>query len=279
MGNTVVSYGNRHVRIWKPDDASSPKKPRAALDNSMSTTVTTGPKILQGQNSILGDLLDDNFHCAVAVSDFELVLATSKGNICLLDESARPPRLQAVAQVPAAVQCLCYDADSKIVWAAGQGAVLQPLALQDLRNGNELQADLSLRISEPRDAVVAAIGKIRGCILTIEDRQMHITDARQAVAVINKETTIKSFPAHDSAVLGVCSLVGWSDSSKYSFLTYSARGSVLFWRFDGTCTARFDVPLDQMVGSTEIEANELKSLAVFEATENLIVGDKTGILQ
>lgn len=127
-----------------------------------------------------------------------------------------------------------------------------------------------------RQACIVAIGSVRDCIVTVDsERSLNIKkkDGKRTLALDSRCSL-----AHESAVLGVC-------SSSYAgcpgFLTYSARGTVLFWDLDGSHRGRLEVSLVQPTDNEENDGvpNEIRKLAAPTFDESLYVADRIGQLQ
>ena len=153
------------------------------------------------------------------------------------------------------------------------------------RKSNSTSSVSSTLGSEPtssfaKQSTILAVGLVRNRIISIDsNRSIEIRTAEEISTIPASNTTSKRLPAHDSAVLGVRSLLPKSSQDSPDFLTFSAKGSVRFWLLDGTCTDNVDIPLDQPNGSEEGDINELKTLVPSDADGHLLSGDKNGILR
>lgn len=261
----------------------------SAEDGSAAIPDISSPKTLPGRNCLLGALIDATFTAAVALSDFRAVLCTAQGDVCLLDDTNQAQRLKVVAKREFPIECVTVDHEHGLVRFAGQRGTLRSISLDDLLESNlslSNSADsppscTTLVANTDKHSDILAIGIIRNRIITIgADRHIQI---RTATEIASKRShlapVIKSLPAHDSAVLGVRSLLPKSRPEGPDFMTFSKNGSVMFWMLDGTCTNRIEIPLDQSVGSEEDAANELKLVTPLLPDNSLVSGDRNGVVR
>ena len=291
MGSSVISIGTRHVKVWRVERAapSSPSKTRLELEISLSGPPGSPiPKTFSGRNCILGELIDSTFTALVAISDCRAIVCSAQGDICLLDDSDRTQRLEKVAQVTFKVQCVTFDCNNKMLWVAGEGSGVKAIKLQDLlqpRRSNSTSLVSPTLDSEPtsssdRGPTVVSVGFIRNRIVSVDsNRSIEINAAEESGTIPSSSAVSKRLPAHDSAVLGVRSLLPKSSQDSPDFLTFSAKGSVRFWLLDGTCTGNVDIPLDQASCTEDGDINELKTVMPSDADGHLLSGDKNGTLK
>ena len=291
MGNSVISAGARHVKVWRIEKVPVASPSKGPLEVTISTAAppgSPGPRTFSGRNCLLGSLLDATFTCIAPIADSMAILCTSQGDVCLLDDSDKSQKLERKASVDFAVQCAFFDEDQGIVWVAGRDQKSKAFSLESLISSNCL-SDAQARSSEPNSSLgsgtvekskVIAIGSVRGCVVTT-DGEKHVRIKRVSK---NGEINLlgaddKHLPAHESAVLGVCELQEASEHDKPKFLTYSAKGTVLFWLLDGTCSNRIDIELDQTDGTEPGDMNELKVVIASSFDAMLYSGDKRGVLR
>lgn len=289
MGNSVISIGTRHVKVWRVEEATSPTKRRHDLESTIiATPGSPGPKTFGGRNCLLGPLMDANFTSVVALSENKAILCTAQGDVCLLDDSNKTQRLERVSQVQFGIQCVYYDRVATTVWIGGKDGIIEALPLSILEHPMESPASppcsISLDsplISSPRKKPsVLAIGYVRGSIITIDsDRILEFRPVKSEGAIRRESSHPKKMPAHESAVLGVCLLLHRPSQNDPCFLTFSARGTALFWQLDGTCKGRIDIPLDQPAMTELNESNELRVVVASEIDHSIISADKLGVLR
>ena len=243
------------------------------------------PKTFAGRNCLLGPLMDATFTSIAVISDWRAILCTAQGDICILDISHQTQRLERVARVGFGILCVVFDHAHGLVWVGGRQGTLRSMHLNTLLKPtvSSLQPGTIPSSSSTNLEIVPdtiAIGLVRGRILTIDSQRVieirGLVDSAGA-SVIGSAS--KKLPAHESAVLGVSNLLSKSMVDGPDFLTFSARGSILFWRLDGTCTGSMKIPLDQPFRSEDGDVNALKTVVPLESDEHLLSGDKMGVLR
>ncbi|KAL8820855.1 MAG: hypothetical protein Q9223_001011 [Gallowayella weberi] len=288
MGTNVVTLGTRHVKVWRVEQPSSPVKARRGLDtmNDHLPNASPGPRTFAGRNVLLGSLKDAVFTCAVGISEDKAILCTQDGVVCLLDDADRTQRLFPISKKDYSINCVTYDRTSGVIWIGGKGEQPESLPwaffsakdpsaalheyngphLQDERNGKEVPG-------------VSAICCVDDRLITIDSRRsMSIFDLTSVSNGAREIPAIKQLPAHESAILGVV-VIPRSITRLFDFLTYSEKGQVLYWSWDGICTGSCFVPLDHPLGPDADESNELRVVRYSPTTNSLVTGDKAGVLR
>lgn len=131
-----------------------------------------------------------------------------------------------------------------------------------------------------KGASIVAVGLVRESLVIIDsDRIIKIESIPESHESSGSCMASKRLAAHDSAVLGVCSLLPHAADDEADFLTFSAKGTVLFWRRSGTSTGSIEIPLDQPPSVEDGYVNELKIVAYSISDGSLVSGDKSGILR
>ncbi len=291
MGSSVVSIGTRHIKVWRVERAapSSPSKTRLEMDINLSGPPGSPiPKTFSGRNCILGELIDSTFTAVVAISDCRAIVCSAQGDLCLLDDTDRTQRLEKVARVAFKINCVTFDCNNKLVWVAGEGGGMKAIKLHDLLTPRRSSPTSSVSPTLESDSTsnfakqptTLAVGLVRNRIISVDsNRSIEIRTAEDIGTVPASKTISKRLPAHDSAVLGVRSLLPKSSQDSPDFLTFSAKGTVRFWLLDGTCTGNIDIPLDQPNFPEDGDINELKTVIPSDADGHLLSGDKNGILR
>ncbi|KAI4175515.1 MAG: hypothetical protein LQ343_001602 [Gyalolechia ehrenbergii] len=288
MGTSVVSVGTRNVKIWRLERPSSPSKARRGLDSvNDGSTGSPVPRTFAGRNCLLGPLKDASFTCVVGISDDRAVLATEDGAVCILDDTNRSQHLYQVSKRHYRVTCITLDRSFGVVWIGGEGVEPDALPLDVLLTAKDASAaleehkvrDVKAKPNIQDVSTVFAICRVDRRLITIDSsRSIRIYDVALDSGDTVYLTAIQTLPSHDSAVLGVLSL-SKPNESQSDFLTYSERGQVLHWLWDGTCTCRYSVHLDQPLDCDTGDLNGLRVLRVFSGCEMLLAGDKAGFLQ
>ncbi len=291
LGQSVISIGTRHAKVWRVEKATpmSPSKTRLEMDNTATAPPgSPTPKTFSGRNCLLGILIDATFTAVVAISDQRAILCTAQGDICLLDDTQRTQRLERVAKVDFGILCVTLDNNVDRIYVAGQNGGMRSISLNDLlegskspgsTNGSSLRRSASI-LSTVKKRGVVAIGVVRERIVTIDsNRIIELESAKESDEPGASSVSSKRLAAHESAVLGVCSLLPKLAEDDADFLTFSAKGTVLFWRLSGESTASIEIPLEQPKSVEDGDTNELKIVAHSRSDGFLISGDKSGVLR
>lgn len=277
MGHSVVSIGVRHAKVWRT---------RLELDNNgLGPPASPTPKAFAGRNCLLGPLMDATFTSVVAISNCRAILCTAQGDVCLLDDSHQTQGLERVARVDFGILCVVFDPSYGLVWIGGREGSTRSIHIDTLikptipTNPPTTTSPFSSTSSEAVPDTMA-IGLVRGRVITIDSHRIieirGVADTERASGMGSES---KRLPAHESAVLGVSSLLPKSRVDGPDFLTFSARGTVLFWSLDGTCTGSMKIPLDQPTCPEDGDINNLKTVISSGSDERLLSGDKMGVLR
>ena len=281
IGNSVVSVGTRHVKVWRlePVLPSSPLKARLISD-----AANTGPKTLTGRNCLLGNLMDAVFSCVEALSDSVAILCTIGGDICVLDDNDRMQQLKMVASVDFSISCMAIDNVTGSLWMGGKAGKVESLPLGVLTQSTIFPdsfhppASPGLRILPDMRKVpdVVALGVLPGRIITVSsDRVFRFKDVKRSEGVVTVDADIKELPAHNGAILGV-GILHQPNEHDAAFMTWSANGTVLFWSLDGTCKETLVVALNLPLYHQGGALNELKVLRASSNCDFYVTGDKSG---
>ncbi len=287
IGNSIVTVGTRHVKVWRlPQAASaSPSKTRFNVESDAAGSPTSpAPKTLAGRNCLLGPLLEAVFTCVAAISDFQAIVCTDGGDICLLDDSTRSQQLEKVANVGFNVACITIDHTARCAWIGGADGTTKALPLgilsrhpppEPLGAGPVLENKFESRTTPG----YIAIGTIDRHLITLDsNRALKIDQIERLIAGGRADAVAKHITAHRSAVLGVSALHQPNDYTA-DFLTWSAEGRVMFWALDGSCKGDICVELDSTLKDHEGGGNELKVVRACAQDGTLISGDKFGVLR
>lgn len=229
--------------------------------------------------------MDATFTSVAAISDCRAILCTVQGDICLLDDSDRTQRLDRVAHVDFGILCVIFDRTYGLVWIGGREGTTRSMHLETLIKPTiptvpPLTVSPFSSTSSEKVPDTIAIGLVRGRLITVDSHRVieiqGVADAERASGI---GSNVKRLPAHESAVLGVSSLLPKSRVDGPNFFTFSARGTVLFWSLDGTCTGSTKIPLDQPIYLEDGDTNDLKIVIPLWSDEHLLSGDKLGVLR
>ena len=272
MGSSVISTGNRHVKVWRVD--SETKFP--------SVNGSPKPKILSGRNCLLGPLINSTFSCSVAVTNCKTVVCTIEGDVCMLDDTHKTQRLGIITKVNFSIICLTIDRRNGVLCIAGEGGAKRSIPLDNVMNaafyGSSSPSDQTSSSGLERSPDTLAIGVICDRLVIVNsNRAIEIWNVENDVKASALPKIAKTLPAHRDAVLGICSLLPKKRPGDPDLLTFSANGNVLFWMLDGKCTASIKVFLDQR--GEHIDKNELKTLTPLRSDGFVVTGDKIGVLR
>ena len=282
MGDSVISVGTRHVKVWRLEQPAltSPSKTKFKLDPvEHGMPPSPGPKILPGRNCVLGPLLDLVFTCVVAISDTQAVLGTDKGDVCLLDDVNCTQSLSKIHRVNFSITSITVDQPSTRLWLGGKEGNIQALPIDGMARPRDYPESQRLPIkpicvedsSSPKACSVVAMGYFQDRLITVDSSRTILIRGG-----FEQEDAI-SLDAHDSAVLGV-SFLNRPNDQQSTFFTWSASGSVKFWTLSGVCIATLMVPLRQLNLDVENGMNELKVVRAFSCGNCFLSGDKLGFL-
>ena len=283
MGDSVLSIGIRHAKVWRIH--VSPAKKRLESDTIGTGSKSPTPKAFAGRNCLLGPLMDATFTSATAISDSRAVLCTAQGDICLLDDSHETQRLERVAHVDFGILCVVFDHVYRLIWIGGRHGNISSLHVDTLINPTTptlpnvaVSALPSTGLDVMPDTI--AIGFVRDRIITLDSLRIieirGLTDTARASVM---DSNSRKLPAHESAVLGVSDLLPKSRVGAPDYFTFSARGTVLFWLLDGTCTGSMRIDLDQPFYPEDGDTNDLKIVVPLGSDEHLLSGDRMGVLR
>ncbi|KAL8797193.1 MAG: hypothetical protein Q9195_000660 [Heterodermia aff. obscurata] len=287
MGNSVISVGTRHVKVWRlgHTESVSPTKSRPDLIKGLEIPPSSAvPKAFSGRNCLLGSLIDAVFTSVVAISHDKAILCTEQGDICLLDDVDQEQRLEKVAQVDFSILCVSVGTSRDCIIVAGSEGRIKILSIQELEKS---ETDPDIISSSSRTSLtkvdagggspdILAIGSLSMDRLFTVDRD-HTMCVKNVKTVEEQDpkTILKQIDAHDTAVLGASAL---HQPNKYGadFFTWASQGTALFWKLDGTCTHRLEIPLDQEATPEISDVNELKILRASSSDDLFVFGDKVG---
>ena len=292
IGHNLISFGTRHVKVWRlePIPPVSPSKIHFENENSVEKTpLSPGPKTFFGRNCLLGPLMDAVFTCLVAISDSKALLCTDRGDVCLLllGEEESTQRLERVAQVNFGISCITVEKEKNLVCIAGRNGRLLALSLQTLISKAHCDSPHSLETSTSQSNIllenkpsILAIGMVLDRVVTVDSD--HIVEFREiensdddALLTGLKPTRLA---AHSSAVLGV-TILNRPNPRESDFFTWSTRGTVLFWTLSGTYKGCIEIGLDRSFPLGGHDGNELRVFRAADFDGFFLSGDKEGFLQ
>jgi hypothetical protein len=218
----------------------------------------------------------------VAIGPSKAIVASDKGDICLIDDSDGTQRFAKVAEAGFAVTSMATDTKGRLHVASGQGGV----KTMDIKQTIEVitpppspprveSPAVTLTIASCR---VQAIAALANWLVTVDSqRSIRISHlcAPDDQSIVGE--VVQTLQAHGNPVLGVAALAR-PNVPEASFYTWSAGGSILFWGPTSICKASLEVDLEQ-VDNVDVEANELKIVRTSADASYLVTGDKYGVLR
>lgn len=287
IGNSLITVGTRHVKVWRIDASlPSPSKQRFAGDGMLlGVSASPAPKILIGRNCLLGLLAEASFTCVASLSDDKAIVCSEKGDICLLDDSGRSPKISRLTGVEFGIHCIAIDGqgDHATLWLGGEHGMVRSVALSDLSRPRSSPAPSPSGTQSPPSIHhetfkrIVALGYSCGRIITLDsDHSIRAIVPSSREDSLQQESVVLELPAHGDAVMGVKSF-SHDNQLQCHFYTWSAGGSVLIWDLHGTCRASFIVELEQ---HPEYGINnELLVVRALSQGAYFVSGDKYGVLR
>lgn len=232
---------------------------------------------------MLESLLDATFTSVVAVAPSKAIVASDRGDICLIDDTDGNQRFTKVANAGFPVTAMAADSKGRLHLAGSQGG-LKTLTIQGTIETLTPPPSPTPRVESPTVMMasgshqIQAIASIVDFIVTVDSqhsiRLSHLSASEDESSV---GEVVQKLSAHGTSVLGVAALAK-PNIPDASFYTWSAEGSILFWGQDGVCKDSFEVALEQLDGY-EMEPNELKTVRVSKNASYFVTGDKYGVLR
>jgi hypothetical protein len=282
MGTSLVTVGTRHVKVWRVDDSNLPPRASKVRQSDASFLSNGLHKTLPGRNCLLESLLEANFTSVVTVAPSKAIVASDKGDICLIDDTDGGQRFSKVAEAGFAVTSMAVDLRGRLHLASSQGG-LKTLIVANTIGVLTPPPSPSPRVESPTIHLtndlnqIEAIGALADYLVTVDSqhsiRLCHLSASDDPSLVGD---IVHQLPAHDS-VLGVTALAN-PNVLNASFYTWSAGGSIIFWGSDGVCKDSMQVHLEQ-VGSSELDLNELKTARASVDASFVVTGDRYGVLR
>lgn len=278
----LYRVGTRHVKVWRTDEsaASRSSKPRQSEAGFLSNATH---KTLPGRNCLLETLIDANFTSVVAIGTSKAVVASDKGDICLIDDSDGNQRFIKMTEVGFSVTSMAFDSKRRLHLASAQGGL--KTCFVDSAIGSwtpppsppprvELPAMTMTTGSSP----IHAMGSLLEHLVTVDTQHficishLHSSDDETSVGEV-----VQRLPAHGDSVRGV-NVLAKPNSADASFYTLSSGGSILFWNSEGVSTRSLNITLEQVEGN-DIDTNELKTACASADASYIVTGDRYGILR
>lgn len=283
MGNNkLVTVGTRHVKVWKIEDANATLRLGRSRQSDMSFLSSAIHRTLPGRNCILESLKDATFTSVVTISPEKAIVASDKGELCLIDDSESEHRFSKLMDSGLPISSMAVDVKGRLHIAGGQGG-LKTLNIHDVVRTMTPPPSPSPRVESPIAAGtgsgnIGAVGCLNEYVITVDSqRAIRLSKlcSEEDEAVVGD--VLQVLPAHGDAVLGVNAGLSQSNSLDASYYTWAADGTIIFWSH-GASKGSLQVPLEQMEGPDAL-SNELRTVRVSVDGGFLVTGDKYGVLR
>lgn len=282
MGSSLVTVGVRHVKVWRTEE-SNPARLAKTRQSDASFLSNSVHKTLPGRNCVLESLLEANFTSVVAVAPLKAVVASDKGQLCLIDDSDGNHQFIKVAEAGIEVTSMTVDSKGRLHLASSQGG-LQTLDISNTIDLLTPPPSPPPRVESPTVSLttdfskIEAVGSLLDYLVTV-DSQNSIRLSR--LCACDDESivgdVVQKLPAHGHPVIGVASLTNTNPTGSL-FYTWSTGGTVLFWTTEGAYKETLEIPMEQMIGP-DVEPNELKTVTSSADANLIVTGDKYGVLR
>lgn len=280
MGNSIITVGTRHVKVWRVDggQSSSPSKQRFSPDAFPLPPMAqpTAIKTLAGRNCLLGVLVETTFSCVASISDDVAVVCSEKGDICLVDDNDGQ-KLIKVGHAGFGVTCISADIDRRLICIGGRGAT-KTIGFDELLKGRTLQESSGDHSYLPSTQL--GYGTLYAIALSAE--VCIAVDSQHAIS-ISKDAIVSGAPtplrAHRDPVLGV-RLLYQPNSMAADFFTWSSSGEVLFWDLQGgQRKGSMRIEIEQSLITDDGSPNQCQIIRASESAKFFVSGDKHGVLR
>ncbi|KAF2629520.1 WD repeat protein-like protein [Macroventuria anomochaeta] len=298
MGNKLITVGTRHVKVWSLEDRNPVQRVSKPRQSDMFSGSTHKP--LSGRNCLLGDLQDATFTSVCQVALSKAIVASERGDLCLIDETERDQNFSRVAHAGFSISSMATDGKGRLHLAGTHGGLktLTVASLTSKLTPPPSPSSQGSRGGSPTISItdcsnqISAIACLAEHIVTVDSqraiRLSHLCAASVATEDLtstshsaNDETSIgdviHTLPAQGDSVLGV-RVLSRSNNLDASYYTWAAGGSVIFWSQTGSTQRSLQVALEQPAGS-DFVPNELRTVRASSDASFLVTGDKMGVLR
>ncbi|KAL2257300.1 hypothetical protein VTK26DRAFT_371 [Humicola hyalothermophila] len=278
MGNSLVTLGVRHVKVWRVDDGPevSPTKQKFPSDGPAPASQPQTLKPLQGRNVLLGSMLDATFSCALPVSEENVIICSEMGAVCVLESDDTSKQIKLAKVLELGFQISCISSRGENVYIGGKDGQFAFMTLDSILAG---APEPAIR-SAPVTPGLTAMGFLVENLVTIDHkRSIDVWSAKRVPAIPEDDGSHIPIPGPGDPIVGIQRLYA-SNTLNASFFTWSGSGRVNIWDLDGIIRSSFNIPIEQTEVSTEADA--VNQVVVARATSDgslFIVGDKLGVLR
>lgn len=297
MGRSIVTVGLRFVKVWRPDEditgsegrstEASKAAPLASSRHSRlsdfgNSILSPKHRALSGKNSLLGELLEATFTCAIALSDCKAIVCAESGEVCLLDDR---DKLQALNLAVHAGTCITAArlAENDVLHALGTSGDASTFLVPDLER-RIVNSTTARRPSSSPTKPQSVRGPFTVVTATVGQAVVEINSNRVIRLLTSADgspdgptASMRQLTAHEGAVQGVQHICS-PELPRAAFLTFSSEGSVHFWDEEGNSVhAGLTAPIPDAPEMYGVP-NELKAVAVLPDGLGIASGDKYGTI-
>ena len=294
MGNKLITVGTRHIKIWSLEDRNPVQRVSKPRQSDLFSGSTNKP--LSGRNCLLGDLQDATFTGICQVAPNKAIVASERGDLCLIDETDREQNFSRVAHAGFSVSSMAADGEGRLHLAGSHGG-LKTLTVANLISKltpPPSPSSQGCRGESPAISItdcsnqISAVACLAEHIATVDSqraiRLSHLCATPQESEIVsspaNGEASIgdvvHTLPAHGDSVLGV-RVLSQPNNLDASYYTWAAGGSVIFWSQTGSTQRSLQVALEQPAEPDLL--NELRTVRASSDASFLVTGDKLGVLR
>lgn len=274
LGNTLISFGTRHVKAWKVVDEGQrpPSPPKRNL------TPQEAQKTLTGRSVLLGSLLEATFTCAVPFDETHAIVCSDAGDICILDDSSGQIKLTRAAET--GFPATCCTIRGSVALLGGKDGQFVTLDVNTLDTEATSTSEPKLAKGESGLCGFAVMGVVQDQLVTIDSaRSIEIWEADQLPSKSAQESTTIRLAGQSDPVLGIQPLTA-SDDMDFAFFTWSKSGKVLIWDLDGIVKDSFDIPVgDCHLGNEADPQNQLCVVRADARGHIFASGDRAGVFR
>jgi WD40 repeat protein len=279
----ISSVGTRHVKVWKVDELNSTLRPSKSRQSDMFSSSTH--KALPGRNCTLGSLQDATFTSVCQVAPNKAVVASERGDLCLIDETEKDLPFSRLASAGFAVSSMAVDERGRLHLSNCHGE-LKTLDISDLLERSSPPPSPIARVPSPTPSSgtceqVGAVVCLADYIVTVDAQRAiclsHLVPDSPNLDKVSIGDVIHSLPAHGDSVLGV-DVLSQPNHLDAAYYTWAAGGTVIFWGQDGSARRVLQITIEQIDGP-DSTPNELRTVRASSDASFLVTGDKLGVLR
>lgn len=293
VGKNLLTVGLRFVKVWRPSEDSvsdsrtndSPATfgtPRQKTIDFGNSILSPKQSVLAGKNSLLGDLLDCNFVCAVSLGNDKAAICSDNGEVAIVEDVSKTQALRVVASLDFAISTARVDDDGCLLVEGVSGAS-ERVDLNNLAacapsaKKRDRRQTISPIKAKPADVpTVIATATIANLVLEMDSRRnIRLTRSVEADGASDDVASLQ-LPAHSDSVVGVDTLSSQTLTSA-DFFTFTGSGAIRLWGISGSSFASLQVPVESSADMYD-QTNELRAAVALTTNigEYLVAGDRYG---